>query len=193
MFSAVQNIPNAAAALDVSSTTAGFVMPRMTTAQMNAIGTPIAGLQVYNTEENCTFLYNGSNWRSLCAKTFQQSDAGSFQVARGNSADLSQSITLAGTQNITVQVSFNPQAWTNAANAYGQGTYNILIDGVVVTGSMRYSFQNEGNNLYRYSAVGTWTTTLAPGAHTIIFRVSSDSTGGVDTNAEDRRMIITVN
>lgn len=188
--------PNDSSILDVTSTTAGFLMPRLTTTQMNNITSPAGGLQVYNTDEKCTFLYNGTNWRSLCARTFQQGSEGATLVSRGSSADLTQSITLAGTQNITVQISFNPQAWTNTSNGYAFGTYSILIDGNVVTGGMRYATQNAGNNLYRYSAVGTWTTTLAPGSHTIIFRVISDSTANgatVDTNAEDRRMIVTVN
>ncbi|WP_054509917.1 hypothetical protein [Chryseobacterium sp. ERMR1:04] len=184
--------PSASAILDVASTSSGLLMPRMNSGQMNAIATPAAGLQVYNTDENCTFLFNGTNWRSLCARTFQQSSGGAVQVAIGSSSDLTQTISLAGTQNVTVQVSFNPQTFTNGVDANAVGTYQILIDGLVVGGNLRYSTQNAGNFLYRYSSVGNWTTTLAPGSHTIIFRVNATG-GNVNTNAEDRRMIITVN
>lgn len=185
--------PSASAILDVASTSAGLLMPRMTSGQMNAITTPVAGLQVYNTDENCTFLYNGSNWRSLCTRTFQQSAGGAQQVIIGGaSVDLSQTISLAGTQNVTIHVSFNPQTFTNGVDANTVGNYQILIDGVSVAGSMRYSTQNAGNFLFRYSSVGDWTTTLAPGNHTIVFRVTATG-GSVNTNAEDRRMIITVN
>jgi hypothetical protein len=41
--------PSAAALLDVSSTTSGFLPPRMTTAERDAIGTPPNGLMLYNT------------------------------------------------------------------------------------------------------------------------------------------------
>jgi len=41
--------PNAAARLDVTSTTSGFLPPRMTTAQRDAIGSPPNGLMLYNT------------------------------------------------------------------------------------------------------------------------------------------------
>lgn len=41
--------PNAVALLDVSSTTKGFLPPRMTEAQRDAIATPPAGLVIYNT------------------------------------------------------------------------------------------------------------------------------------------------
>lgn len=135
--------PNTSSILDITSTSAGILMPRMTSVQMNATATPAAGLQVYNTNENCTFLYNGSNWRSLCAKTFQQNAGGPIQVTIGNSVDLSQTISLAGTQNVTVHVSFN----SNAINANAEGTYQILINGTSVAGSMRYSTQNAGDYL----------------------------------------------
>ena len=56
--------PNSTAQLDVSSTTKGVLMPRLTQTQINAISSPPAGLQVYNTTENCIYFYNGSAWVS---------------------------------------------------------------------------------------------------------------------------------
>ena len=56
------NTPNASAKLDVSSTSKGVLVPRMTHTQMLAISSPIAGLQVYNTTRNALFTYNGLNW-----------------------------------------------------------------------------------------------------------------------------------
>jgi len=56
--------PNASAALEISSTTQGFLPPRMTNDEMNAI-TPTAGLMVYNTTINLPLFYNGSEWRKL--------------------------------------------------------------------------------------------------------------------------------
>jgi hypothetical protein len=41
--------PNASSVLDCQSTVGGFLPPRMTTAQKNAIATPAAGLMVYDT------------------------------------------------------------------------------------------------------------------------------------------------
>jgi len=42
--------PNASAALDVTSTTQGFLPPRMTKAQLEAIASPVEGLMVYCTD-----------------------------------------------------------------------------------------------------------------------------------------------
>lgn len=56
---------NAAAILDVSSTTKGFLPPRMTTTERNAIATPPAGLMVYNTTTNKLNFYNGTAWEAV--------------------------------------------------------------------------------------------------------------------------------
>jgi hypothetical protein len=57
--------PNAAALLDVTSTTKGFLPPRMTTVQRDAITTPPAGLMIYNTTTNKLNFYNGSAWEAV--------------------------------------------------------------------------------------------------------------------------------
>jgi len=54
--------PNAAAVLDVTSTTKGMLIPRMTTAQRTAIVSPVAGLQVYDTTTNTNWFHNGTVW-----------------------------------------------------------------------------------------------------------------------------------
>lgn len=56
---------NASAKLQVDSTTQGFAGPRMTTTERNAISTPLAGLEVYDTTLNSKMIYNGTSWDSL--------------------------------------------------------------------------------------------------------------------------------
>jgi hypothetical protein len=55
----------ASAQLEMVSTTQGFLMPRMTTTQINAIASPATGLEVFNTTLNCTCFYNGTGWRQV--------------------------------------------------------------------------------------------------------------------------------
>jgi hypothetical protein len=57
--------PVASAILDVDSTTKGFLPPRMTTTQKNAIASPAAGLVVYDSTTNKLQCYNGSTWNDL--------------------------------------------------------------------------------------------------------------------------------
>jgi hypothetical protein len=61
--------PNSSAVLDVSSTTKGILMPRMSTAQKNAIGTPPEGLRVYDSTTHHPNFYNGSAWLELASIT----------------------------------------------------------------------------------------------------------------------------
>ena len=56
------SIPDNSSMLDVKSTNKGFLPPRLTTAQRNAITLPAAGLTIYNTSKNCNETYNGSSW-----------------------------------------------------------------------------------------------------------------------------------
>ena len=52
----------ASAQVEIVSTTKGFLPPRMTTTQKNAIATPAAGLMVYDTTLNVISYYNGTSW-----------------------------------------------------------------------------------------------------------------------------------
>jgi hypothetical protein len=57
---------HASAMLDVTSTTQGVLVPRMTAAQRTAIATPATGLLVYQTDATSGFyFYDGSSWTSL--------------------------------------------------------------------------------------------------------------------------------
>lgn len=57
--------PDKTAALDITSTTQGFLPPRMTTSQKTAIASPAEGLHVYDTTLHQTSYYNGTSWINL--------------------------------------------------------------------------------------------------------------------------------
>jgi len=59
--------PNASAQLDITSTTKGLLLPRMTSAQRTAIASPAAGLMVYETTTSSIYIYNGSAWVQLAS------------------------------------------------------------------------------------------------------------------------------
>ena len=66
--------PNASAVLHASSTTQGFLPPRMTEIERNNIVTPATGLLVYNTDRNTLDYYDGMGWVSFVssASTFDR-------------------------------------------------------------------------------------------------------------------------
>jgi len=53
------------AALEIQSTTGGLVLPRMTTVQINAITTPVAGMMAYNSTLNSPVFYQNGAWGGL--------------------------------------------------------------------------------------------------------------------------------
>jgi hypothetical protein len=55
----------ASAILDLTSTTKGFLPPRMTTTQKNAIGTPAQGLMVFDTTLVKLCVYSGTAWETI--------------------------------------------------------------------------------------------------------------------------------
>jgi hypothetical protein len=68
--------PDGSAALDITSTTKGLLIPRMTTAQRLAIASPVAGLMIYQTDVTAGFYYyNGSSWAIVAACGLSIGDA----------------------------------------------------------------------------------------------------------------------
>jgi len=60
--------PNTSAALDITSTTKGLLIPRMTKTQRDAISSPATGLMIYQTDGTVGFYYyNGSSWSEVGA------------------------------------------------------------------------------------------------------------------------------
>jgi hypothetical protein len=56
--------PAESAQLDITSTTKGFLPPRMDSTQRNAIASPATGLTIYNTTLKSVQVYNGTAWFS---------------------------------------------------------------------------------------------------------------------------------
>jgi uncharacterized protein (TIGR02145 family) len=95
------SVANESALLDLKSTTKGFLPPRMTQAQRNAISTPAAGLIVYCTDcgSGEPQFYNGASWvnmlggattvatpsvTSSTGKIWMDRNLGATQVATGS-------------------------------------------------------------------------------------------------------------
>lgn len=54
--------PDSSAAFDISSTAGGFLAPRMTTTQRDAIASPATSLLIFNTTTSFFEFWNGSSW-----------------------------------------------------------------------------------------------------------------------------------
>jgi hypothetical protein len=77
--------PDASAQLDITSTTKGILIPRMTAAQRGSIATPAAGLLVYQTDAPTGFYaHDGSAWSLLLKGSNNLSEVSSAATARTN-------------------------------------------------------------------------------------------------------------
>lgn len=63
------NSPDGSAMLDISSTSKGLLVPRMTLAQRDAIVAPKPGLQVFVTNDSSMYLFKGLNWEKMKSGT----------------------------------------------------------------------------------------------------------------------------
>lgn len=73
--------PDASAVLDMTSTTQGVLIPRMTTVQRTAITSPAIGLQVYDTDTKAIWFYNGAAWMQGSGGTGKFIDGGASDIA----------------------------------------------------------------------------------------------------------------
>jgi len=111
--------PASSAVLDITSTTKGLLIPRMTTANRLAIASPAKGLMVFDNTTGTFWFYNGAAWVQVAeGGTFTLPYAG--QDASGTSLQVTN--TLAAGTAIAGKVS-------------GSGANNIAVYGETISGS----------------------------------------------------------
>lgn len=70
-YSTANEVQEASSLFEVKSTVKGALLPRMTTTQRDAIGTPATGLEIYNTTTNRKEVYNGTFWQGMAMRFLQ--------------------------------------------------------------------------------------------------------------------------
>ena len=105
--------PDNSAQLDVYSTTKGFLLPRMTFVQRNAIVNPAAGLMIWNKDCSEIEVYNGTVWTNTTGGTIACVPPGSSilicsQIWTIKNLD----VTTYRNGDLIPQVT-NPVAWSN--------------------------------------------------------------------------------
>ena len=104
---------NASAQLQIDSTTKGVLPPRMTTTQKNAIASPAAGLEMYDSTAKSPAYYDGTNWGYT---------GGALQNTTGNGGTLNVSFAAGNIVNLTL----NATTTLTFANAV-IGTYIVQV------------------------------------------------------------------
>jgi len=155
--------PDASAALDVSSTSKGLLLPRLSQAQRDAIASPAAGLTIYNTDTNKLNTWNGTSWDEALATTRQTTDVRTFSYTGGV-----QAYTVpAGISQVAVDAIGGPGA--DGADFYGpnyggqgarvQTTLTVTPGQVLylyVGGAGQPAERNASNRAYNGGGAGTY-------------------------------------
>ncbi len=157
--------PNASAQLDISSNNKGMLIPRLTTAQRDAIAAPVEGLMVYSITDSVFYVYK-SRWKKMSFRlpytdSLQTTQSLFHIVSNGSGFGImgenrNNSVGVVGiTQNILPNPSFFPigvyGANINTGSASGSGVYGEhLGSGIAVNG-----FSENGTGGKFVSANGT--------------------------------------
>lgn len=118
--------PHDTAALDVESTTKGFLPPRMTTIERNDITNPAPGLTIYNTTVNCLQIVNEQRWIDLCDQDATPTGADFNDGFEENGTCTTESISVTSCASV-------PGASLSASQPHSEGT---LYDWTDATNNM---------------------------------------------------------
>ena len=130
--------PDGSAMLDVKSTTGGLLLPRMTTAERDAISLPVEGLVIYNTDFKALEVFNGTIWSSplaefVCGNQVLDADNNILNIVKiGTQCWMAENLNIGTMINST----------NGGTNSNGEQTNNSTIE--------KYCYNNDENNCTTY-------------------------------------------
>jgi hypothetical protein len=189
--------PAATAALDVSSTTKGVLIPRMTAAQKSAISSPSNGLLIFQTDAPAGFyFYNGSAWISISnpgtTTRFlpHSNNFAHFAGLQSLSSLASGSYVALNNSDLVIDV---PSGYSSNKVVIKWDTWGDVATSGAANGSLRYLIKQTGtsSNTYNSVAMNGWATSgtsgtrfatpvtfiltdLAPGTYTFKLEISRE-------------------
>ena len=160
--------PDGSAALDITSTTKGLLIPRMTKAQRQAISNPAAGLQVFVTDlDGGSFMfYDGTEWGTL-SFTKKRPDAPTIGNAVAGNTQASVAFTAPSSDGGSAITSYtatsSPGGITGTISQAESGS--ITVTGL--TNATAYTFTVTATNAIDPSLASAASNSVVPAAATI--------------------------
>jgi len=151
--------PDSSAGLDVDYNNKGFLPPRLTTVQRDAVTAPATGLTIYNLTTNCLNFYDGVGWRESCGTATYVLISTLNCSGVLNTGTLTSGIAASG---VTFQLSYTGG---NGASFNSQSVSSTGVSGLTASLSSGTLANGSGNLLYNITG-----TPLSSG--TAIFTVS---------------------
>ena len=167
--------PDASALLELNSTAKGFLPPRMTTAERDAISSPVDGLMIYNNTTGCINFYLAGVWEEFCSGT--GTPIATYTIGTGGSCanttingNYNEGFALDASNTVTLDATVtNVGAWnitTNTLNGYsfsGSGTFST-------TGTVQLTLDGSGTPVT--AQTDNFTATTNAGGGTCTFSVT---------------------
>ncbi|MES2797678.1 MAG: hypothetical protein V4683_17045 [Bacteroidota bacterium] len=142
-------LPDPSAMLDVSSTTKGMLVPRMTSGQRTGIASPAKGLLVFDNETSSFWYYNGSTWSNLTSSEGFTLPYSQTIMNGSNAFDISNFGTGTAIKGFASNVNSNG-VYGETTNGSGVKGYSNNVGSVAVFGSSL-----QGTGVKAYSVSGT--------------------------------------
>ncbi len=131
--------PAAAALLDLSSTARGFLPPRLTTAQRDAMSAPVAGMTVFNVTTGMLNIHDGAGWRAIDMTSDTLADDGAVsgaEITDGSIAAADVGFTYAGSASPGGAASDVSCSSCVALGTETSGTFDPTPDTIVDDGAV---------------------------------------------------------
>jgi hypothetical protein len=158
--------PDASAMLEISSTTKGFLPPRMDTTARDAMATPASGLLIFNTETNQLNYYNGTSWQAVvdegASNSSDSTDASNIISTSSTSSD----VEIPGMSRSPVAGSY--LVFFNSEYSIVPDTEEALVSTSVTTDdllSLRADLDNLTVNTTQAAAYDLGGKTITPGVY----------------------------
>ena len=145
---------DASAILHLSSTTKGFLPPKLTTTQRNSVSSPAEGLIIYNDTTNAINVYDGSSWAAVGGTTINNATENELVTVASTTSELDAEAsltfdgsTLNATGSVNVAGAVSAMAISNKATITAAATiptdYNSLMFGpITISGSVALTVQD---------------------------------------------------
>jgi hypothetical protein len=193
------NVPSSQ--LTIDSTTKGFLPPRMTTAQRDAIASPATGLVIYNTTTLAANVYNGTSWvglgggdniytadgaltgdRTVTSGTFKLYFDGGIYIKNSAQSQLISVYYATGTDGNNIWIGGGGLLSSSASGSTGYGSNNTS-HGVNALLSNTIGFYNVGIGINSLSGNTTGGNNTAVGGASLIANTTGNNNSAFGRNA----------
>ena len=141
--------PDASSLLDISSNSKGFLVPRMTVTERNAIVNPSDGLQIFNTTSGCPNYYYNGNWREWCGTMVNPLIT---SLSCGTASLTGSLMSTQAANGVSVSI---PYTGGNGAQYSTQSINSTGVTGLTATLSVGYLADGLGNLVYTITGTPT--------------------------------------